>query len=162
MSDTYKLLITQQRESQEVRDFVNEWLRTNLDPDCDSLQKLVMDEAGEYIPGEQPVCTDLAFDGWLKEKKETIYQQILEDLSNRERKVTVDVEDPTEPMPEPVPEVKKPKVKKEKKQKLDPRVEALTTLLTSQPSGLTEDDVRKIVKEELYNMINKFWVSLGK
>jgi hypothetical protein len=121
-----------------------------------------MDESGDYVPDRPSDECDPTFSVWLAQKKEDIYQQILEDLSNRERKVTVDVEDPTEPMPEPVPEVKKPKVKKEKKQKLDPRVEALTTLLTSQPSGLTEDEVRKIVKEEVYNMINKFWVSLGK
>ena len=157
MSDTYQNLILKQRESQETREQVNEWLRTNLDPDCDSLQKLVMDEAGEYIPGEQPCVTNLVFEEWLREKKESIYKQILDHISNVPKEVSVEVEDPTEPMPEPIPEVKKPKPKpkpKPKAKEIDPRVQAITTLLTNH-GNLSEDDVRRIVREEIKSMFSK-------
>ena len=157
MSD-YKNLLVKQRENPENRDKVNQWLRENIHEDVDSLQAIVLDNEGQYIP--EPVvgwhADEDAFQEQLDKERGVIYGRLLSHLNSEDpaKEAPVeDVEDPElEPMPEPQPKPK-PKARKAQVKKAGSKdkdvADAIVTLLNTSNGGITEDRVKEIVREEL-------------
>ena len=168
MSD-YKNLLLKQRENAENRDKVNEWLRENIHEDVDSLQAIVLDNEGQYIP--EPVvgwhADEDAFQEQLDKERGVIYGRLLSHLNREDPAKEApeeDVEDPElEPMPEPQPKPK-PKAKKAKVKKAESKdvADAIVTLLNTSKGGVTEDRVREIVREELTSALSQLVIEVAK
>lgn len=168
MSD-YKNLLIKQRENIENRDKVNEWLKENIHEDVDSLQAIVLDNEGQYIP--EPAdgwhADEDAFQEQLDKERGVIYRRLLSHLNSEDparEAPEEDVEDPElEPMPEPQP-APKPKAKKAKAKEAESRdvANAIVTLLNTSKGGVTEDRVREIVREELSSAISQLVIEVAK
>ena len=166
MSDIYKELITLQRANNDVRGEVNEWLQRHLHSDCESLQALVMDCEGDFFDEPEDGWAEdcMEFNMQLEALKQQTYKQLLAFIKGveTERKESVEVSDPTQPIidePEPEP---KPKKKAKPKPKSDDDVaKAIVTLLEkTKDGGLTEERVREIVLEEISKAIAKLYIGL--
>lgn len=160
MSDTtYKRILDQQRGNKKVRTQVNEFLQSNINEDIESLQALVMDSTGDFLP--------VPDGGWhadrakffvqLDKAKEDVYLRILTHIhaSPIKRNPTCEVDDPTEPVEEEEEYVIPAEVEKPKPRKTNIPIEqddiarSINTLLKFSSSMITEDRVRDIVREEL-------------
>ena len=163
MSDYYKKILKLQRANPKAREAVNQWLKENIDPDCDSLQSIVLDE-GELI--KDFFCAMRLEDEWAEDEderddeihqtKQEIYKQLVPIAELAEPSSTDEITDDPEydaelAAHEGDDEDDKPP-KEFNSPRPDPRLNAIATLLNN---NLTEERVRFIVKDELARIFNK-------
>jgi hypothetical protein len=168
MSDYYKKILKLQRANPKAREAVNQWLKENIDPDCDSLQSIVLDE-GELI--KDFFCDMSLEDEWAEDEderddeihqtKQEIYKQLVPIAELAEPSSTDEIIDDTDCDDERAAYEQEgkddayhmpSKTKQFNSPRPDPRLNAIATLLNN---NLTEDRVRFIVKDELARILNK-------
>jgi len=171
-SDTYKKIIALQKANNNVRGAVNAWLQDNLHEDAESLQALVMDTDGDFLPvpkGGWHEDND-EFNDQLDASKEKVYKDILSFIKGNpiDREAYVEVSDPTQPIveekPKPTKVTKSGKVTKREPEQLE-IASAISTLLKHNNAGITEERVREIVREvvreEMSNAVESMYISIA-
>ena len=164
MSDYYKKILKLQRANPKAREAVNQWLKENIDPECDSLQSIVLDE-GELI--KDFFCAMSLEDEWAEDEderddeihqaKQEIYKLLVPVAELAEPSSTDEITDDPEGAANEGEDLddssNSSKTPKEfNSPRPDPRLNAIATLLNN---NLTEDRVRFIVKDELARIFNK-------